>query len=549
MNLGSSTDLARVRDGLTCRQWLDKMAGGPFERFERMLALFTHLSRQPLPAEPTYEILEEARVTLLKEVDEAVKPLQQMSLPLQLSQLAALEQIRKCMDMLHQLYRRSYTRMIEAEAIDTRSIIPGAANAMRVVMPLARALDTQARLIALLLKLRVEVEASHWDSLCLLGRYMRQSTFLDEVLIDPIALLKPCTSRATFVYPILLRLANLPERSSNQILLIDKLTMRWAARVGIRIDTPPNLDNQGHGPSMELSPDYSVRLDTTRLLKSLFERKQEWLADPTGKRTAPFTRDELASLMEDLEGLWSARFKHDFGTPAPQRQIRLRFGLPRIYGQETGTGDVTLTPAPAATVGYTYGRLEQNTIMRMTFGATSKGRSSAELFMTESESAHWLRSDGRRMLFERHVVTPSALQGSLVTMMAVPEILRRKSDDLQERRTAPPVPLMLGLVVGVEQLMNHSKGLSLHRIVVKSFEANTTPVGVREDGNILFYDAFLLDCVPFSEVTHSIVARRGLLRTGQHVTLRDQSADRPGVLGDLMDEGRMFERFAVTLKR
>ena len=190
--------------------------------------------------------------------------------------------------------------------------------------------------------------------------------------------------------------------------------------------------------------------------------------------------------------------------------------------------------------------------MRMTFGATSKGRSSAELFMTEAESAHWLKADGRRMLFERHVVTPSALQGSLVTMMAVPEILRRKSDAHEERHAAPSkpsAPLMLGLVVGVEQLLNHSKGLSVHRIVVKSFEANTTPVGVREDGNILFYDAFLLDCVPFSEVTHSIVARRGLLRTGQHVTLRDQSADRPAVLGDLMDEGRMFERFAVTLKR
>jgi hypothetical protein len=548
MNLGSSTDLARVRDGQSCRQWLDKLDGGPFERLERMLALFTHLSRQPLPAEPTYEILEQARLTLLKEVEDALKPLQQMSLPLQPSQLAALEQIRKSMDMLHQLYRRSYTRMIEAEAIDTRSIIPGAANAMRVVMPLARALDTQARLIALLLKLKVEVEPVHWDSLCLLGRYMRQSTFLDEVLIDPVGLLKPCTSRATFVYPILLKLANLPERSTNQILLIDKLTMRWAARVGIRIDTPPNLENQGHGPSVELSPDYSVRLDTTRLLKSLFERKQEWLADETGKRTAPFTRDELASLMDDLERLWSAEFRNNPGQPAPQRQIRLRFGLPRIYGQETSTGDATLTPAQAVAPGYVYGRLEQNTIMRMTFGAATKGRSSSELFMTEAESAHWLKVDGKRMVFERHVVTPSALLGSLVTMMAIPEALRRKSDDQEERASATPAPLILGQVIGVEQMTGQSKGLSMHRIVVNSFEAKTTPVGVRNDGNILFYDAFLLDRMPLSEAANSIVARRGLLRQGMHVTLRDQSSDRLAVLGDLMDEGRVFERFAVAIK-
>jgi hypothetical protein len=452
------------------------------------------------------------------------------------------------MDLLHQLYRRSYTRMIEAEAMDTRSIIPGAANAMRVVMPLARALDTQARLIAMLLKLKVEVEPMHWDSLCLLGRYMRQSTFLDEVLIDPVGLLKPCTSRATFVYPILLQLANLPERSMNQTLLIDKLTMRWAARVGIRIDTPANLDNQGHGPSVELSPDYSVRLDTTRLLKSLFERKQEWLADQTGKRTAPFTRDELASLMNDLERLWSSEYKNHPGQPAPQRQVRLRFGLPRIYGQETATGDATLTPAPAAAPGYTYGRLEQNTIMRMTFGATTKSRTSSELFMTEAESAHWLKVDDRRMVIERHVVTPSALQGSLVTIMAVPEALRRKSDDQEEWRHAEPAPLTLGLVVGVEQMMGQSKGLSMHRIMVDTFEANTTPVGVRDEGNILFYDAFLLDRVPLSEVAHSIVARRGLLRQGMHVTLRDQSSDRLAVLGDLMDEGRVFERFAVTMK-
>jgi hypothetical protein len=543
MNLGSSTDLARVRDALSCRQWLDKMAGGPFERLERMLALFAHLGRQPLPADPTFEVLEQARNTLFKEVDDAVKPLHQMSLPFQPSQISALEQIRKCMDMLHQLYRRSYTRMIEAEALDTRSVIPGAANAMRVVMPLARALDTQARLISILLKLKVEVEPSHWDSLCLLARYMRQSTFIDEVLIDPIGLLKPCTSRATFVYPILLHLANLPERSSNQILLIDKLAMRWAARVGIRIDTPPNLDNQGHGPSVELSPDYSVRLDTTRLLKSLFERKQEWLADPTGKRTAPFTRDELATLMEDLQRLWSADFKNSMGEPAPQRQVRLRFGLPRIYGQETSSGDATLTPAPAATPAHGYDYLEQSTIMKMTFGGGGRGRSSADLFMTESESAHWLKVDGQRWLIERHLVTPSAMQGALVTVMPVPESL-----DGPSGRASKTSTLSLGVVTGVQQMTSQTKGLSTHRITVDTFDAQASPIGVREDGYILFYDAFLLDKAPLSNVAHSVVARRGLLRSAMQVTLRDQSGERAATLGELMGEGRVYERFEVHSK-
>jgi hypothetical protein len=543
MNLGSSTDLARVRDAQSCRQWLDKMAGGPFERLERMLALFTHLGRQPLPADPTFEVLEQARNTLFKEVDDAVKPLHQMSLPFQPSQLSALEQIRKCMDMLHQLYRRSYTRMIEAEALDTRSVIPGAANALRVVMPLARALDTQARLISLLLKLKVEVDPAHWDSLCLLARYMRQSTFIDEVLIDPIGLLKPCTSRATFVYPILLHLANLPERSTNQILLIDKLAMRWAARVGIRIDTPPNLETQGHGPSVELSPDYSVRLDTTRLLKSLFERKQEWLADPTGKRTAPFTRDELATLMEDLQRLWSADFKNNVGDAAPQRQVRLRFGLPRIYGQETSSGDATLTPAPAAAPAYGYDYLEQSTIMKMTFGVGGKGRSSAELFMTESESAHWLNVDGRRWLIERHLVTPSAMQGALVTVMPVPE-----APEGPLGRVPKVAKLSLGVVAGVQQVTGQSKGLSTHRISVDTFDAQASPVGVREDGYILFYDAFLLDKAPLSEVAHSVVARRGLLRSAMQVTLRDHTGERAAVLGELMDEGRVYERFEVHSK-
>jgi hypothetical protein len=546
MNLGSSTDLARVRDAQSCRVWLDKMAGGPYERLERMMALFTHLSRQPLPADPTFEILEQARTTLLREVDEAVKPLQQMSLPFQPSQLSALEQIRKTMDMLHQLYRRSYTRMIEAEAIDTRSVIPGAANAMRVVMPLARALDTEARLISLLLKLRVEVDASHWDSLCLLGRYMRQSTFLDEVLIDPVGLLKPCTSRAIFVYPVLLHLAHLPERSTNQILLIDKLAMRWAARVGMRIDTPPQLDKQGHGPGVELSPDYSVRLDTTRLLKSLFERKHEWLSDPTGKRTAPFTRDELTTLLDDLERNWSVAFRSHRGQPSSQRQVRLRFGLPRIYGQETSAGDATLTPAASAGPGYTYGRLEQNTIMRMTFGSSGKGRSSSDLFMSESESARWLSVDGRRYWIERHLVTPSAMQGALAALSIQPE-----KAELEATRVGDKIEshdLILGQVVAVEQLAGQSKGMSMHRIAIDAFDARSYPVGVREEGHISFYDAFLLDRVPLSEVSHSILARKGLLKSGFHVTIRDQNTDRMAVLGELMADGRVFERFEVVFK-
>ena len=542
MNLGSSTDLARVRDALSCRQWLEKMAGGPFERLERMLALFTHLGRQPLPADPTFEILEQVRVTLLKEVEEAVKPLQQMSLPFLPSHLSALEQIRKAMDGLHQLYRRSYTRMIEAEALDTRSVIPGAANALRVVMPLARALDTQARLITQLLKLRVEVDPVHWDSLCLLGRYMRQSTFLDAVLIDASPMLKPCTSRATFVYPILLRLANLPSRTTNQVLLVDKLAMRWAARVGVRIDTPPNLDNMGHGPALELSPDYSVRLDTTRLLKSLFERKQEWLTDESGKRTAPFTRDELASLLGDLEHAWSADFKPDRGSPAPQRQVRLRFGLPRLYGQETASGDVTITPAVGSGVGYTYGRLEQNTVIRMAMGSSAMKHTASDLFMSESESAHWVRVEGKRHWLERHLVTPSAMLGSLITIMPVPEVVAPEGEIVAKQG------LTLGLVVGAEQLTGQSKGLSLHRVVVDSFEAATYPVGIREEGSIPFYDAFLLDAVPLSDVRNSLVARRGLLQQGMRITVRDQKSDRMAIVGEVMDVGRIYERFALVLR-
>ncbi len=544
MTLGSSTDLSRVRDAQSCRQWLDKMAGGPFERLERMQALFAHLGRQPLPADPTFEILEQARMTLLAEVASAVKPLQQMSLPLQPSHLSALEQIRKALDMLHQLYRRCYTRMIESEALDTRSVIPGAANALRVVMPLARALDTQARMIALLLKLRVEVDPLYWDALCLLGRYMRQSTFLDEVLIDPVGLLKPCTARATFVYPILLRLANLPARNTNQLLLIDKLATRWSARVGLRIDTPPDLSSQPHGPSIELSSDYSVRLDTVRLLKSLNERKVDWLSDVSGKRIAPFTRDELASLMADLERLWSADFKPQGGSPAPQRLVRLRFGLPRLYGQETASGDATLTP-PAPGVPGAYAGWEGNTVVRKALGGGQHGRSASDLFMTESESAQWVRVDGRLLVIERHLVTPSALLGSLATVMPVPE---NEGNPVSTETAAREQALMLGQVVAVEQLTSQTKGLSTHRVSIQTFETPTFPVGVREEGSILFYDAFLLDRQPLSKVRHSLVARRGLLRTGMEVTLRDHSADRQAVLGEVMDNGRMFERFELQLK-
>jgi hypothetical protein len=148
-----------------------------------------------------------ARVELVRAIEDAVRPLQVAPIPFVPEQRAVLIELHGALLALRDAFKRVYARMSDARSLDTRSVIPGATNALRVALPLARALDAQSRAMALLLGCRALVGPQAWDELGLMAQHMRRTTFLDQSLPDRVALTQPNTSRGAFVYPLLLLFA------------------------------------------------------------------------------------------------------------------------------------------------------------------------------------------------------------------------------------------------------------------------------------------------------------------------------------------------------
>jgi hypothetical protein len=359
MGAGNLIEIARVRDAVGCRELLERArqydrtnekSGNNAQRTSMLLqtvaSLIHDFGRMKVSAEEGYEILEQIRTAAIEGFEKLrFSGVARLGLP---SSSAAWEPLRRVMlafKSMRNHYKRIYMGLLEDEGLQTRTIIPGTANSLRTVMPLARALDCQSRFMAFALLNQIELDSAEWDEFCVMARHLRVSTFLDETLPDPCALIRPNTSRALFVYPVLLWLAKPFSRTHVELQLVDKLARKWAAKVGFRIDSGQQRKDNPQGPSIVLTTEHVVRLDTHKLLRSLVERHSE-ISDPMGTKQgglpAGVSLSQVIDLLNSLETVWGNSGwldATDAGT-GPSSDVVMRLGLPTLGTTDADAGSV-----------------------------------------------------------------------------------------------------------------------------------------------------------------------------------------------------------------
>ncbi|OJX03297.1 MAG: hypothetical protein BGO72_00740 [Burkholderiales bacterium 70-64] len=570
MGAGTESDLARIRDADSCREWLRTLPPDPGDWLAAIAGLLARLMRPGPGADVLFEVLEPLRVAQVRAIEQWLAPLAARAVPYAEEEWhrvgVALANLRGTRD----LFKRAYSQMLRADGGDTHAVIPGATNALRVVLPLARALDAQARIVSLLLGHRSAPLPADWDALCVLARHLRRTTFLDETLLDEVPLVKPVTARALFTYPLLLRLAALPLRPAADARFAERLASRLAARVGFRIDRAPAAANP-HGPSLGLTPEHAVRLDTHRVPASLARRREQWLA--TGaheavRRQVPLTPAALAALLDDLERRWTAAAPVPAvargaraAADAPPVQAptqaqaqaagalaggpaRLRFGLPRMHSADVRvkvgartpqTG--TRAPQAGAAPRYVYGRWEQNTIIRLALGTESEKLDHAALLMAEGETVSCLeaRPDGCLVL-ERHEPMPRPGLGMLVAVAPAGE-------------GTPLAGLSLGVVEAIEQVPETDYlRLRAHRITVRPWRGKPMPVGVKIGDAMFFEDAWLLPGDAPSGEPPSLVLAPSRAHAGARGLLREPDRDASVRFVALAARGPGYERLSLRIE-
>ncbi len=354
MGAGNLIEIARVRDAIGCRDLLERarqydrtnekthlkesMENGQPPRTSMLLqtvaSLIHDFGRMKVSAEEGFEMLEQIRAAAIEGFDKLrIAPAAKRGVPISTADWEPLRRVMLAYKAMRNHYKRIYMGLLEDEGLQTRTVIPGTANSLRTVMPLARALDCQSRMIAFSLMHQVTLDPIEWDELCVMARHLRVSTFLDEALPDSSALIRPNTARALYVYPVLLWLAMPFGRNQIELQIVDKLARKWAAKVGFRIDSNHSRKENSQGPSVALTKEHLVRFDTYKLVRSLVERRSE-ISDPMSTKQsglpAGVTMPQVVELLNSLEAAWGKCEWIDATDKrhGPVLEVAMRLGLP-----------------------------------------------------------------------------------------------------------------------------------------------------------------------------------------------------------------------------
>src|SRR5690606_37240448 len=288
------------------------------------------------------------------------------------------------------------------------------------------------------------------------------------------------------VYPLLLQVAGLPSRAPAGAGFADRLASRLAVKVGFRIDHGVPEANP-HGPTLLLTPEHAVRLDTHRMPESIGRRKQQWLSaaesDPAAKKALPLTERATIALLDDLERRWTdaspvavadgPAAPDTAGGSAASSRARVRFGLQRLHSTDLQPRADTSGAEGAAGARCEYRRREQNTIIRRALGGECDRREPAVLVMAEGETVDRVdRRTGGRFVFERHGTAPRAALGALLAI-------------------APQGSLSLATIEAIEQIPEADYlRLRGQRLTVRSWPGTPVPAGVKIGDALSFIDAW-----------------------------------------------------------
>ena len=546
------TKRIKVRDAATCRAWLNTLGENELGRLSAIERLLRNLAHSPQAPDLLLEIAEQARTAHLHELDIIAGSLRGAVFPMPEAERRRLAVVCEGLALGRDLFARLHTQLLEDSDAATRTVIPGTTTTLRAILPLARALDYQARLILCLQFNGFEIEAAHWDRLCTYAARVRASTFQDVALPDECPLLPSPTARALFTYPLLMALAQLEARGDAERALVSRLARRWAAKVGFRIEPGAATHVSPNGPVMGLSAEHAVRLDSHKLMRRLQARQEEIDALDSGAVSAArlprgMTMAATRSLLALLAERWSPGSVMVTPPDARLGEMRLRFGLPRLNTPERAaqlsqprleSREGQANWQSAANRAYIYGRFEQNTIIRMALGDEPREDMLAA-WATQAERATWVAIERQHSYFEREFASPVAL-GDLVTI--VPPSLSDQQAPSTGARSNKPARFMFGRVVSLSQRqIPDLKMPPRQRIGVAVWSGTPTLVGIRGGDDPFFHDAVLLGADAAGE-PESLLLPAGQFNHQPTITLREPTRDVRVRLEAVLETGASFER-------
>lgn len=553
---------SRVRDAASCRAWLERLAAARAGRLESVDRLWRTLEGAGHPTEQQLEIAEQARPAHLAEVETVLERIDPATYPTPDRERAQLAAVLASLALARDVYRGIHVRLQEeamsggqaradegdaarpAPAGRSASAVPAAA--LRSVIPLVRALDYQVRLLAAMQRLRLAIDADEWETLCMLAEALRASTFLDTHMPDPAPLLgRPATSRALFVYPLLIRLAAPWNLGATEFRLVARLARRWAGLVGFRLDEAAGAEaDLRHGPALMLSERRTVRLVTRRLRRRIDERRRDLAAvDPRAADRLPAGLSPAGArqLLAELERRWCDPRIVQQVPDVPLGRMGLRFGLPQ--SADAGAGQQDRRPAAlhaAATRAYIYGRFEHNTIIRQALDPR-RPVDALSSWAQGAQAADWVSIERQQAVFETEAVTPGLELGGLA--MVVAPRAETAGGNARTARAEAARGRMFGRVVSLGQrLPQDLRQPTRKRIGLNVWSGSPVVVGVRVGEFAPWQDAFMLCPDPATGEPASLVMPAGAFSSPAPATLREAMRERRVRLEELLDRTRQFDR-------
>lgn len=583
MTADAMLEPSRVYDGASCRAWLERLSAARTGRLGAVEQLLGGLDAAVPAAEQQLEIAEQLRPVHLTELAAMLDRIDAAAFPVPELERARLAAALAGLRLGRDAYRRIHDRLQEEALVGRRAHavtrigrsaragltgpvtlaametgiagatvspaaaprVPAGRPPLRTMLPLVRALDYHARLLATLMRLRVVIDPAEWEMLCVMGEALRASTFLDAQLPDPAPLIgRSASPRALFVYPLLLLLAAPWGRSAIEFTLAARLARRWAGRVGFRLDEGVGQDLR-HGPALMLSDHRTVRLVTRRLRRRIEDRLREVRAlGPKGASRLPpgMTAAGTLNLLSDLQRCWCEPRVVEQVPDAHLGRMKLRFGLPRAA--DAGTAQRERRPATlhaAASRAYIYGRFEHNTIIRQALGEGPRV-DALSAWAGEAQDADWVSIERQQAVFEIAAATPGLELGG-IAMVVAPRTDPAPGTGPRGSAADASRGRMFGRVVSLAQhLPADPRERTRRRIGLSVWSGAPQLVGLRIGEFHAFQDAFMLSPDPATGEPESLVMAPGSFTSPGPAMLRQAMSDRRIRLEELLDRGSQFER-------
>ncbi|HYF57692.1 MAG TPA: hypothetical protein VEA81_01915 [Burkholderiaceae bacterium] len=523
------------------------LRGDPQAGFAMLARVAMTLEERIPGPEARLEALDALRPALWSALGPALRPLRGQPIPFAHDEITAFHRVGVALRATRDAFVRLHGELCE----------PGAAPSPRALLALARALDAQSSLLSAACRLRIALPREDWDELCRLAHPLLAAGALDEPFADATGVRAGMsasgTPRAAFAMPLLLRLLEPLGLRGAALDTAGALARASAGRVGVRIELDGRPHVSGDGPSLMLSLDHTVLLDTRAGL-SWIGRCAERLgrgASPgaLGVRTL-LPAGQFGELLERLGEVWGPTWVPTPLVRPPIPQASMILGLP----QRSRRASASSADEPAGTGAplYVYGRglmaaglapasaegQDPETLRREAIDAAIRALADAN-----GRPVVWRGRDARRAVFARADDAPRLHLGQLVAVL--PERGTRRA---APRPGAGPSRLMLGRIVTLAHTGSaDGREPAGHDVGVAFWPGSPVPVRVRLGTGTAFEDAWWFETGADGEPP-SLVLRRDRVERDESVAVlvRDAAGDRDLRVVGLLERGLDFDRVALA---